>query len=660
MKPILPARPLLGALLLLGLAASCADGRGAASSAAMTTTCPDPGDAGGCVHDADCAGSPDGAVCDAATGACVLCLPGDDTCPAGQYCVPSTHACAPGCEDDADCAANPTGHLECDPGTHQCVGCVTSDDCPLGQICQPGVQMCVAGCSPTHACAMGYACCGSTCHDLSTDFEHCGDCATACTNPPNAIGACTAGACQIGKCLAAFADCDGQAADGCERNVLYDGPCTCTPGATQPCYQGAPGTEGVGPCKGGTSTCAPSGLAWGPCVGQVLPIFEICSNGIDDDCDGIVDDVPDVDGDGWTVCDNDCCEEVGPACSTPALVNPGAYEVVGDGVDNDCNPATSDTTPPPPCSVTQNFTGVTAVDIAQAMDLCLFTTANPPLAMRTWGVVDAELLLADGSTPSAVQLANIQDKQVAILEAFGTGGVVPTNGPTMAGLSSGLMRGEVDPGYNPAVNHNPGTGFSLMPVAPPAVYTAQHGGKLAPGHCGGTTCPTGSGAFDSVDVRLTIRVPTNAFSFSYDFRFFSAEYQSYQCTAYNDYYLALLTSGAAGIPADHDISFDALHNPVSVNNGFFQVCGGNGMSCGTCPSGTGALAGTGLELVNTGTSGPTGGGTLWLTTDAPVVPGETMQLDLTIFDVSDDVLDSMVLLDNFRWSVLPAAVGTHS
>jgi hypothetical protein len=392
----------------------------------------------------------------------------------------------------------------------------------------------------------------------------------------------------------------------------------------------------------------------------VLPIAEICNNGVDDDCDGLVDDVPDIDGDGWTRCDGDCCEEPGPGCASPELVNPGAFEVVGDGIDNDCDPTTSDTAPPPPCSVAPKFAGVTATDVAQAMDLCQFTTANAPLPMKKWGVIDAELLLADGSTPTAAQLSHIQNLQTAVLQAFGTGGVVPTHGPTMAGISTGLMRGRNDPGYDPAVNHNPGTGWSIMSVSPPSVYTAQHGGKLAPGHCGNTTCPTGSGAYDSVDVRLSIRVPTNAFSFSYDFRFFSAEYQSYQCTAYNDYYLALLQSGASGLPADHDISFDALHNPVSVNNGFFQVCGGNGMSCGTCPDGTGALAGTGLELVNMGTGGSTGGGTLWLTTTAPVVPGETMQLQLVIFDVSDDVLDSMVLLDNFRWSVLPAAVGTHS
>ena len=65
-------------------------------------------------------------------------------------------------------------------------------------------------------------------------------------------------------------------------------------------------------------------------------------------------------------------------------------------------------------------------------------------------------------------------------------------------------------------------------------------------------------------------------------RFFSSEYQSFQCTTFNDHYLALLQSTAPGIPADRNISFDALNNPVSVNNAFFQHCGGNGKNCGPC------------------------------------------------------------------------------
>jgi hypothetical protein len=90
-----------------------------------------------------------------------------------------------------------------------------------------------------------------------------------------------------------------------------------------------------------------------------------------------------------------------------------------------------------------------------------------------------------------------------------------------------------------------------------------------------------------------------------------------------------------------------------VNNGFFQVCVPKGGICGACPFGNSELALTGMQLNNTG------GGTTWLTTDAPVLPGETITLDLMIFDVSDHLLDSLTLLDNFRWNVQTAVVGTH-
>lgn len=59
-------------------------------------------------------------------------------------------------------------------------------------------------------------------------------------------------------------------------------------GNTQSCYTGAAGTQGVGPCKAGTQTC--SGGVWGSCTGQITPQTETC-NGVDDDCNGKVDDM---------------------------------------------------------------------------------------------------------------------------------------------------------------------------------------------------------------------------------------------------------------------------------------------------------------------------------------------------------------------------------
>ncbi len=59
----------------------------------------------------------------------------------------------------------------------------------------------------------------------------------------------------------------------------------CTPGTTQPCYEGPVGTEGVGACQAGLETCQADGLTWGPCAGQVTPTAEDCATGDDEDCD---------------------------------------------------------------------------------------------------------------------------------------------------------------------------------------------------------------------------------------------------------------------------------------------------------------------------------------------------------------------------------------
>ena len=385
--------------------------------------------------------------------------------------------------------------------------------------------------------------------------------------------------------------------DGIDNNCdgIVDNGCTCKGAATQNCYSASPMTRKTGLCHDGEQVCS-NGI-WSDCQGDVVPTIEKCDQR-DNDCDGTVDNVA-----------------------------------------------------PTSCSGTIKLTGVTGTDVAHAMDLCQFTTASPPLPQKIWGVVAATQVHADGS---AVTVSEAQNSQTAIKTTFGTGGVTSRKNGTMAVISTGMARAPSDTGWVLPINGTSFTSSIAFPgTGPLGTYTAAHGGGLLPGHCGTTACSPGTGANDSIDIRLQIRTPTNAQGFSYDFRFFSAEYHTFQCTYFNDYYLALLTSLAPGIPADHNISFDALDNPVSVNNGFFQDCAPNGKGCGTCPHGTAALGGTGFDQVN-------GGATEWLTTDAPIVPGETITIDLTLFDVQDHQLDSLILLDNFRWSLTPVILGTHT
>jgi alpha-tubulin suppressor-like RCC1 family protein len=110
--------------------------------------------------------------------------------------------------------------------------------------------------------------------------------------------------------------CEGSADEDCDGAV--DEGCSCTEGASRPCTGPSEGA-----CSAGTQACR--GGAWTSCEGAVGPVAEVCSNGVDDDCDGISDDpsfcscspVPEVCGNGV---DDDCDGETDESpCTTPTL-----------------------------------------------------------------------------------------------------------------------------------------------------------------------------------------------------------------------------------------------------------------------------------------------------------------------------------------------------
>lgn len=64
---------------------------------------------------------------------------------------------------------------------------------------------------------------------------------------------------------------------------------TCTSGEIETCYEGPPGTAGVGICKPGSRTCQANGT-FGECLGDLVPSQDVCGNGVDEDCNGVADD----------------------------------------------------------------------------------------------------------------------------------------------------------------------------------------------------------------------------------------------------------------------------------------------------------------------------------------------------------------------------------
>lgn len=260
--------------------------------------------------DNDCDGAVDeGGVCSVCvngqTQACIvpglqgLCAFGLETCSGGVWgACQQTYIAQPescnGLDDNCDGQVDEGG---------VCAGCVngTTQPCNTGLLgeCAAGTQTCSGGVW------------GQCVQDTPAWFESCdgldNDCDGAVDEGGVCGGICADGqqqACDTGLdgiCSQGLETCMGGAwgpcvqivfpqaetcnglDDNCDGNVDEGGVCLpCVNGTTQPCSTGLPGI-----CQFGTQTCV--GNVWDVCVQQNPATAESC-NGVDDDCDGSVDE----------------------------------------------------------------------------------------------------------------------------------------------------------------------------------------------------------------------------------------------------------------------------------------------------------------------------------------------------------------------------------
>jgi len=484
------------------------------------------------------------------------CYP-NDTCDEGLVCqsglcVPEPEVCTAGEVEDCHCAGG-------EDGTRFCLPDQTWSDCACSQTCGDGIADGDGPSDPGYEACDGTDLRGATCSTLSLPSGNLGCTPTCSLDTTDCTGGSTCGNDVI------------EAGEECEGADLQGATCD---------SEGYPG--------GGALACTtclvdPSGC---------------CQDG---------------DGDGYgTSCDlGEDCDDGDP------LRSPASVELPDDGIDNDCN-GEVDEAPPTDCATSPSDPPET--QLAQALGLDVATLidvqlAGNPLgygAYPTWGALAPLVTTVPGD--------GLPSENCAF--------VILANGPAHSSQPQDTVAGDL--GITNAID--------------PAPAALQDGAEI----------------HDLEQLIITVQVPGNAQGFSFDHQLLSAEYPEYVCSEFKDTFYVLvegepqLDSGART-----NVAWDLVGSELTINSGTMQQA----------PAWTVDITGTGYEAADTfvacnQTPTPTctppnpcppyiGSTTGWLRTRVPATGGAIVTLTFSIHDEGDGIIDTAVVIDNFRWLGTP-------
>jgi hypothetical protein len=362
-------------------------------------------------------------------------------------------------------------------------------------------------------------------------------------------------------------------------------------------------------------------------------------------------------------CDGDGYPPPVDCNDTNPLINPEAYDFPGDGVDDDCDGKIDD--PVEHCETVPQSAPGSPTDFARAADLCAqnsITNAGTifdPLVRATWGQVQGlgpgQELWTSTTKPTV---------QTNIVSSFGMN--APREGATMMGLANGPW-GTMDPRGSAALDP---MGFHLNDACSDIPLMGQDCASLSAGAPAG-----GVNVQDWAELALTVKIPSNVQSMTFDFSFFSSEFNQWWNASLNDAFFVLVTSQEL---QGANVAKDTHGLAVSVNSSFFQLCpappGPAGLSqdkaaaiqsCvgldgSAAQQISGSVRGTGYDGVVSSMDDTVhamngnlyvyGGGSGWLNAQFQVAPKEQLQMRVIICDTFDGLKDSAVVVDHFSWS----------